>query len=569
MKIHLCDPIGPYSTSAPENVELYRLVAFLKHNGYSVSFDDLKIKILSRFFDENLIDSFVTNEDDKLYKINRESIFSSFYEYLLNIARLKAPQLFKKINANKPDGTLSEANKIINGEIKKWVKKIILDDIDLVGFSFVAGKVLEATEKKEEPQEYLLPFIWAIILAQAIKKRKQIPIFVGDNAPRIGAYSYVKGTFESQEAVDFIIFEDFEKTLLDYLKRIENGGNTLTVPGTITKTKGGKIICNSSRGLVKNLDRLPYPDYSGIRWDLYKKVFGSKQIYIYGSIGCSERCTFCNEWSYRNEYISRSPEHVVGEIMNLKQKYDVNFITFKDRLINVDIHRLEKICNLLISNKINVPWFAYAKVTPHMTKKLLTKMHRGGCKQISWSIESGSPKIIKKMGKKFSLKEASRVLKDATLCEIENIVPILTDFPGEGEKEFNETIKFIEKNLAYIKHIRINRFRADLSKEVYLNPEKYGLVFRDGNFYPKLKNRGWGKNWGSHMPKFVEAVRRLNEKNNIGLMTKNLLDKNFEAGYIIEVLKTKFGLDRKEAFKYVIKAKEEYKPFGVMNKNEK
>ncbi len=128
------------------------------------------------------------------------------------------------------------------------------------------------------------------------------------------------------------------------------------------------IVSNADRQLIKSLDALPFPDYDDLPLHEYpQNKFGMPVMPVVGSRGCIGDCVFCVEkrlWG--NTYRMRSPENIVSEIKNIKEKYGSSIIRFNDSLINCNIKSLEKFCDLMIEEKLEMQWTCNARIRPEM-----------------------------------------------------------------------------------------------------------------------------------------------------------------------------------------------------------
>jgi len=80
-------------------------------------------------------------------------------------------------------------------------------------------------------------------------------------------------------------------------------------------------------------------------------------------------------------------------------------------------------CDVIIGSKLDLFW--KASVRPdNLDKELLDKMKKAGCVYLQFGIESGSPAILKNMGKGFVPEKASRVLKESHSAGIINYINI-------------------------------------------------------------------------------------------------------------------------------------------------
>jgi len=192
----------------------------------------------------------------------------------------------------------------------------------------------------------------------------------------------------------------------------------INIPGLSYKINNGTIIDNGVPELVKDLNSVPFADYSDIDFTKYGNKY---QFSIMTSRGCINTCAFCSERPNFSRYRFRSAENVFNEIVKhlndlktnssinyekivvsywrnifsktvkhwyhkynlfrktakylfykykrsdsenilgkiLKQTDDLlktNHISFNDSLINGTPKELEKFCDLVIDSGLNFSW---------------------------------------------------------------------------------------------------------------------------------------------------------------------------------------------------------------------
>jgi hypothetical protein len=130
-------------------------------------------------------------------------------------------------------------------------------------------------------------------------------------------------------------------------------------------------------------------------------------------------------------------------------------------------------------------------------------MKQAGCRKLQIGLESGSDKVLKKMGKIYSVKTAESFLKKASIAGIETELFVMIGFPSEGEAEFRETEDFLKRNQNYINTIKsINTLHLMAGTRIYRNYSKYNIKelpqdnwhyewrTEEGNDYQVRKRRG-------------------------------------------------------------------------------
>lgn len=285
--------------------------------------------------------------------------------------------------------------------------------------------------------------IFSLLVAKKIRKYEndKIIIFGG---PEV--FREKPEVFLNNSESNFIISGEGEASLVELLKIIQSGSSLFDCNGLIFYSSG-KIIHNNPRIEIDNLNSLPYPDFSFFDCEkyLYKRT-----LPMITSRGCINRCVFCVDTWYQHKYRIRDPENIVGEMEYLIEKYGVDSIRFNDLLLNGNLEKLDKVCDLLIKRKItSITWSGNA-VAKDMDKKLLKKMYLAGCRRLIFGIESCSAKVIDLMRKNTKIREISFLLKKTADAGIKVVTNWIAGFPGETKEDFMETIRFIAKHQKYI-----------------------------------------------------------------------------------------------------------------------
>ncbi len=101
---------------------------------------------------------------------------------------------------------------------------------------------------------------------------------------------------------------------------------------------------------------------------------------------------------------------IIGELMHLKQNYNIKTVTFFDETFTIDRKPVENITQAIIDEKLNIKWYCNSRVDL-INSELLEKMKRAGCGAVSLGIESGSQKIMDGTNKRASVEKAGNAIK--------------------------------------------------------------------------------------------------------------------------------------------------------------
>ncbi len=174
---------------------------------------------------------------------------------------------------------------------------------------------------------------------------------------------------------------------IDGLAWRENGG--------IKRTPGrGHCAIAELRPPDRTLRRRPY------RVQLEGRDFGVHFDVVMTSWGCPFKCKFCalrlDAYGRRRPWSGRSPESVVEELLQVRS----NWVGIIDENFFVDIPRVERICDLIIRERIRKVIGVQARVSVAKYPSLLRKMWRAGFRILSIGVESAHDKTLEMLEKK-------------------------------------------------------------------------------------------------------------------------------------------------------------------------
>ncbi|HPG30428.1 MAG TPA: radical SAM protein [bacterium] len=227
---------------------------------------------------------------------------------------------------------------------------------------------------------------------------------------------------------------------------------------------------------TENIDSIKFPRFDLFNLKLYKTVHC---LPLLMSRGCINKCSFCSEKNlYSNiKYRMHSPEYMIGQIDFFIKKYGIARFIFQDSLINGDLNKLEKFCELLLSKNLNVKWEAQVYIRKDMDLRLMTLMKKSGCYNMFVGLESGSNQILKAMNKRFDCETASEFFLKCKKADLFFEISLILGYPGETMQTINETINFLKLNSKSIPKIaQINpyifyRF-SEVKEREYLNQKE-------------------------------------------------------------------------------------------------
>jgi radical SAM superfamily enzyme YgiQ (UPF0313 family) len=374
--------------------------------------------------------------------------------------------------------------------IDKMVNDILNTEAEIIGFSIHFSSEHIAKEIARRIKE---------------KDKKRTIVFGGPQASRVNSGFHLAGL----DYVDFVVQGEGEITLGEIVRMSAINKNIDFCQGSILKRCGEVVDCGD-RPLILDLDSLPFADFGDFDFSGYQEPF---RLPISLSRGCPNRCIFCNEKPYWRSFRFRKAENVFLEIKyQIKKIGKIDYIDFSDSLINGNIKELEKLCGLIIAERLRIRWGGQAAVSKDMTYNLLLKMKKAGCICLNYGLETGSHRIMQSMGKILA-KDADidRVIQDAHNVGIDCILNFMFGFPGETEKDFQETLEFLSRNRDFIDMVNPSPGFCAFEKGSYAygHPDEFDIVL--GECGALWESKDGTNNYATRLERFERFLIRVKE----------------------------------------------------------
>lgn len=277
--------------------------------------------------------------------------------------------------------------------------------------------------------------------------------------------------------VDVIVIGEGEITMLELVKALNSDKKNVdfkNIRGLAFRI-GRKIVRTQPRPLINDLDALPFPARHLIPMHRYREMEDSTTIIT--SRGCTFGCVFCSSTSFwQRKLRMRSAKNVVDELEEVVVKYRFPIINFADDVFTYSRKRTIEICDEIKSRGLDVEWECSAHVNT-LSKELLIKMKKSGCRAIFLGVESGCQKTLNIIGKQLSIEKIEKVAKLFKELGIKAKFSFILGCPFEGPKETIQTFTFAEK-LQELSggSILFNLLKAYPGSEIFNYPHRYNIT---------------------------------------------------------------------------------------------
>ena len=308
------------------------------------------------------------------------------------------------------------------------------------------------------PADAKVAFVYAINLTnhistvgivRALKQAfPKLPVVILENTQAVTAYAlqFVMGEF-FETGADFVLTGEGEHRAVRLVQMVLDGYNSqelLSLDGL-----GSPQGYSPPVEVVTDLDALPFP-----AWDLFPlenywnlhfahgPITSRRYLPMLTSRGCPYPCKFCvipatNHQKWR----PRSARNVVDEMEYSLRTYQVCEFHIEDPDPTISDTRIRQICQEILRRGLEVTWkiAAGTKVETIRNEETLELMAKAGCRYISISPETGSPGLLKMMGKPFDLEHAVRLVKCMNRVGIHSQACFILGYPGETEEDLQMT----------------------------------------------------------------------------------------------------------------------------------
>ncbi len=180
----------------------------------------------------------------------------------------------------------------------------------------------------------------------------------------------------------------------------------------------------------------------------------SHYAYLKISEGCDRQCSFCAIPLMRGKHKSKPVEQILSEARSLADKGVRELILIAQDLTyyGVDTHRKQLLANLLeqLAEVSGIDWirlhYAYPASFPKEVLRVMRE-HPSVCNYLDIPFQHISDPVLKKMRRGVTSKQTYALIE-----EFRQQVPgltlrttLMTGHPGEGDREFEDLLAFVEK----------------------------------------------------------------------------------------------------------------------------
>ncbi len=339
-------------------------------------------------------------------------------------------------------------------------------------------------------------FEWPTCRDLTLAIREKFP-----NALLIGGGEHVTAVPDQsllESALDIAVLGEGEETALEVCEQFADGDlEPASIIGIAFKDADGVVQINDRRPRKRELDEIAWP-----AWDLMPienyldRGYGfgvnrGRSMPLMASRGCPYQCTFCsNPAMWTTRWVARSTDLLLDEMQYYQDKYAIENFDFYDLTAIVKKAWIIEFCKKIEERGMKFTWqLPSGTRSEAIDAEVAGWLYKSGCRNLSYSPESGSPVILEKIKKKIKTESVLESIRSSYSQGMSLKTNIMLGFPGESMAEVKDTYKFIAKMaIAGADDISVWAFSPYPGSELFEQISATGVIKLDDAYYDSLRS---------------------------------------------------------------------------------
>ncbi|GMR25589.1 MAG: radical SAM protein [Ignavibacteria bacterium] len=284
-----------------------------------------------------------------------------------------------------------------------------------------------------------------IKFVNSLKELSQTKIILGGPDVKYNVENFLN------HGADYLVIGEGEESFCELIKVLDTKKqqSLREISGIGFKNEAGNTILTQSRTLIKTIDELPIPIRKKIDIAAYqnfwKKHHGSDAISVSTMRGCPYTCRWCSRAVYGLSYRRRSPAKVIDELEVIQSDYHPDTLWFVDDVFTISHKWMNDFRQELKRRKLKINYECITRAD-RLNEEVISMLKDSGCFRVWIGAESGSQKIIDAMDRRVDVEQVREMIKITRKYGIETGTFIMLGYPGETEKDIEETIKHLKES---------------------------------------------------------------------------------------------------------------------------
>jgi anaerobic magnesium-protoporphyrin IX monomethyl ester cyclase len=250
---------------------------------------------------------------------------------------------------------------------------------------------------------------------------------------------------------DYALVGEGDQSLLELMDRL-SGRSTQAfeaIAGLVFRGRDATLVRSAPRPVLRDLDALPAPAWDLVDVERYRRLWVARHGYFSMNMvttrGCPYHCNWCAKPIWGQVYNSRSPEHVVAELLHLKRTYRPDHVWFADDILGLQPGWLARFAERVEALEARVPFKCLSRVDLLLRPGEIDALQRAGCRNVWVGAESGSQRVLDAMEKGTRVEQVREATLRLRQAGIQVGFFLQFGYPGEGLDEIAATRRLVRE----------------------------------------------------------------------------------------------------------------------------
>ncbi len=322
----------------------------------------------------------------------------------------------------------------------------VKDAVESYGPEVIGISIRNIDDQNAQAPRFLLEKTRSVV--DACRATSRAPVVLGG-----AGYSIFPIEALAYLGADFGVRGDGEEVFIALLDRLGRKVDVHGLPGVHVAGEPA----DAGRASVANLDTLPL-------WDEALSTCADPMdqelwVPIQSRRGCPNDCSYCSTSHIQGRFIRCRSPRLVAEAAERIARQGYRRFFFVDNSFNIPEAHAFELCRRLSEISPRVTWrcILYPQI---LREKLVEAMAEAGCVEVSLGFESGVPRILRAMNKRFSPDEVRRTSDLLASHGIRRFGFLLLGGPGE-------TRETVEESLAFAESLHLDNLRITIGIRIY------------------------------------------------------------------------------------------------------
>ncbi|MBI2585820.1 MAG: B12-binding domain-containing radical SAM protein [Rhodospirillales bacterium] len=301
-----------------------------------------------------------------------------------------------------------------------------------------------------------------------------------------------------ESAIDIGVLGEGEETTLAVARALVSAGfDPAAIQGIAFKGRDGRAVVNERRARKRDIDDIPWPAWDLLPIENYLErgmgfgVNRGRSMPLMASRGCPYRCTFCsNPLMWTTRWIARDPDLLLDEMQHYQNVYGAENFDFYDLTAIIKKSWIVDFCRKIERRGMTFTWqLPSGTRSEAIDDEVAEWLHRSGCRNLSYSPESGSPTVLDRIKKRIKTDAVIASIASSNRRDMYVKCNIIFGFPGETLKEIFQSYWFIVRMaMAGAYDLAIWAFSPYPGSELFEQISKTGRLRLDDAYYDSLRS---------------------------------------------------------------------------------